>query len=236
MYFFKINFCNEMVRLTIYALQNSASRYGMTGIVPHTANAQTLSSSGNLLSKHRAEAKTLAGEPHPAEQRRPAGTLSAGNLYTSAVVPVAGQTVAVARITNTAAYRSSCQQLSSQVSSSCTQSKNLSSDDKFAGRQREAADNAAAEIRRPHSVDLGGLARRRPEEAVGGQHHWLNVVPCKRIRPRDCDELPDEFRRAGIGACFEGSYKCDPTEFHKIAIYLQMLFDLNFWYFCIYLS
>jgi hypothetical protein len=58
-----------------------------------------------------------------------------------------------------------------------------------------------AVIRRPHSVDLGGLGRR-PEASPG--HSWLKVVPCNRVRPRDCDELPDEFRRAGIGVCFEG--------------------------------
>jgi hypothetical protein len=58
-----------------------------------------------------------------------------------------------------------------------------------------------AVIRRPHSVDLGGLGRR-PEASPG--HSWLTVVPCNRVRPRDCDELPDEFRRAGIGVCFEG--------------------------------
>ena len=50
--------------------------------------------------------------------------------------------------------------------------------------------------KRPHSVDLGGLHRG---------HSWAYVVPSKRIRPRDCDELPDEFKRAGIGVCFEGT-------------------------------
>ena len=50
--------------------------------------------------------------------------------------------------------------------------------------------------RRPHSVDLGRLERNR--------NPWLFVVPCKRNRHKQCDELPDEFRRAGIGVCFEG--------------------------------
>ncbi len=69
--------------------------------------------------------------------------------------------------------------------------------------ERVQADGRWAGIRRPHSVDLGGLGRRPPEGAIA--HSWLTVVPCKRIRPRECDELPDEFRRAGIGVCFEGS-------------------------------
>ena len=30
-------------------------------------------------------------------------------------------------------------------------------------------------------------------------------VPGRRVRPRDCDELPEEFRRAGIGVCFRGN-------------------------------
>ena len=51
--------------------------------------------------------------------------------------------------------------------------------------------------RRPHSVDLGGLDRNR--------NPWLFVIPGKRNRPKQLDELPDEFRRAGIGVCFEGS-------------------------------
>ena len=52
-------------------------------------------------------------------------------------------------------------------------------------------------VRRPHSVDLGGLDRDR--------YPWVYAVPSKRVRPRDCDELPDEFRRAGIGVCFKGN-------------------------------
>ena len=44
-----------------------------------------------------------------------------------------------------------------------------------------------------HSVDLGGLDVLAALPVPGG-----------RVRPRDCDELPDEFRRAGIGVCFRG--------------------------------
>ena len=45
-------------------------------------------------------------------------------------------------------------------------------------------------------MDLGGLDRQT--------NAWLYVVPSKRIRPKECDELPYEFIRAGIGVCFEG--------------------------------
>ena len=34
--------------------------------------------------------------------------------------------------------------------------------------------------------------------------YWLKVVPSCKIRPRECDEVPEEFRRAGIGLCFGG--------------------------------
>ena len=44
-----------------------------------------------------------------------------------------------------------------------------------------------------HSVDLGGLDVLTALPVPGG-----------RVRPRDCDELPEEFRRAGIGVCFGG--------------------------------
>jgi hypothetical protein len=30
------------------------------------------------------------------------------------------------------------------------------------------------------------------------------VIPSQRLKPKVCDEVPDEFRRAGIGLCFEG--------------------------------
>ena len=33
---------------------------------------------------------------------------------------------------------------------------------------------------------------------------WLRVVPSCKIRPRECDEVPEEFKRAGIGLCFGG--------------------------------
>lgn len=33
---------------------------------------------------------------------------------------------------------------------------------------------------------------------------WLRVVPSYKVKPRDCDEVPEEFKRAGIGLCFGG--------------------------------
>ena len=49
---------------------------------------------------------------------------------------------------------------------------------------------------RPHSVDMGGLARAKGR--------WSGVVPCQQVRVRECDEPPEEFKRAGIGFCFQG--------------------------------
>ena len=38
---------------------------------------------------------------------------------------------------------------------------------------------------------------------------WLRVVPSCKVRPRECDEVPEEFKRAGIGLCFGGEiYVC----------------------------
>ena len=68
---------------------------------------------------------------------------------------------------------------------------------------------------RPHSVELGNLRGRwlgaggsrggslgHPSGSPRGP--WWGVVPCTRVRHRQCDELPEEFTRAGIGACFRG--------------------------------
>ena len=33
---------------------------------------------------------------------------------------------------------------------------------------------------------------------------WLNIVPSEKVKIKKCDELTDEFKRAGIGLCFEG--------------------------------
>ena len=45
-----------------------------------------------------------------------------------------------------------------------------------------------------HSLDLGALQLLLSLPVAG-----------RRVRPRDCDELPEEFRRAGIGVCFRGN-------------------------------
>ena len=59
---------------------------------------------------------------------------------------------------------------------------------------------------RPHSVELGGLRGRWGAGARGGGRGWWGVVPCARVRHRGCDEPPEEFARAGIGACFRGGF------------------------------
>ena len=57
---------------------------------------------------------------------------------------------------------------------------------------------------RAHSAPA---VHRKPPAAAGAAEEdesWLYVMPRQRVRPRECDEVPDEFRRAGIGLCFEG--------------------------------
>ena len=46
---------------------------------------------------------------------------------------------------------------------------------------------------RPHSLDADCFD-------VPGH----SIVPCHRVTVRSCDEPYEEFRRAGIGACFRG--------------------------------
>ena len=48
--------------------------------------------------------------------------------------------------------------------------------------------------RRAHSVDLG----------VKERYPWVYAVPSEKLVPKNCDEVPEEFRRAGIGACLQG--------------------------------
>ena len=52
-----------------------------------------------------------------------------------------------------------------------------------------------------------GISRARSDlnlssDSSSGQ--WWLVIPSQRVRARVCDEVPDEFKRAGIGLCFEG--------------------------------
>ena len=48
--------------------------------------------------------------------------------------------------------------------------------------------HSSSDNERPHSVDMG----------VKERYPWVYAVPCKKVMPKICDELPDEFRRAGI--------------------------------------
>ena len=32
----------------------------------------------------------------------------------------------------------------------------------------------------------------------------IEAVPCQKVEIRDCDEVPDDYHRAGIGNCFKG--------------------------------
>jgi hypothetical protein len=166
----RIWFClNIRARL----LQNSVSRHGMTGLVPNTASAHTISA--NAPAVIPVAARPSDGLP----KARPC----LGGGRTNTVVDKSDRSGAGIAV-------------SSSNSSGC-----LIGNGSVAGRETTHRPPPPAVIRRPHSVDLGGLGRR-PEASPG--HSWLTVVPCNRVRPRDCDELPDEFRRAGIGVCFEG--------------------------------
>jgi hypothetical protein len=151
----------------------------MTGLVPNTASAHTISAT-------TVPAALLL--PAPAVipvAARPSDGLPSGRPFLGC-----GRTVVDKSDRSGAGIA-----VSSSNSSGC-----LIGNGGVAGRETVQRPPPAV-IRRPHSVDLGGLGRR-PEASPG--HSWLTVVPCNRIRPRDCDELPDEFRRAGIGVCFEG--------------------------------
>jgi hypothetical protein len=146
----------------------------MTGLVPNTASAHTISVPAALL---------------PAPAVIPVAARPSDGL------PNARPLLGSGRTTTTVLDKSDRSGASIAVSSGC-----LIGNGGVAGRETGHRPPPAV-IRRPHSVDLGGLGRR-PETSPG--HSWLKVVPCNRVRPRDCDELPDEFRRAGIGVCFEG--------------------------------
>jgi hypothetical protein len=143
----------------------------MTGLVPNTASAHTISAT--LLPAPA----VIPVAARPSDGLPNARPFLGGDRTTTAVDKSDRSVAGIA------------------VSSGC-----LIGNGGVAGRET-AHRPPPAVIRRPHSVDLGGLGRR-PEASTG--HSWLKVVPCNRVRPRDCDELPDEFRRAGIGVCFEG--------------------------------
>ena len=48
-----------------------------------------------------------------------------------------------------------------------------------------------------HSLQLGGM-RSNPTTA------WIFAVPSKITRHKACDEISEDFRKAGIGSCFRG--------------------------------
>ena len=48
-----------------------------------------------------------------------------------------------------------------------------------------------------HSLELGGM-RNNPNTA------WIFAVPSKITKHKECDEVSEEFRKAGIGTCFRG--------------------------------
>jgi len=148
----------------------------MTGLVPNTASAHTISAA--LLPAPA----VIPVAARPSDDLPNARPFLGGGRPTTAVVDKSDRSGAGIAV-------------SSSNSSGC-----LIGNGGVAGCEN-AFRPPPAVIRRPHSVDLGGLGRR-PEASPG--HSWLKVVPCNRVRPRDCDELPDEFRRAGIGVCFEG--------------------------------
>ena len=88
---------------------------------------------------------------------------------------------------------------------------------------RTVTSSSARNLRRPPvSGSEGNLFRRSNEEVLplkrrrrrrsggadpDGDPDWrLRVTPAQVVRTRTCDEVPDEFRRAGIGLCFGGGW------------------------------
>ena len=60
-------------------------------------------------------------------------------------------------------------------------------------------------VRKSDQFEPQKLQKSTSELAIKtSSEYWLKVVPSCKIRPRNCDEVPEEFRRAGIGLCFGG--------------------------------
>ena len=70
------------------------------------------------------------------------------------------------------------------------------------GGKFKSAAAALKDSSRAHSAPA--VQHRKPMSSAE-EEKWLYVTPRQRVRPRECDEVPDEFRRAGIGLCFEGN-------------------------------
>ena len=56
---------------------------------------------------------------------------------------------------------------------------------------------------------------------------WLNIVPSEKVKIKKCDELTDEFKRAGIGLCFDGKKRVILIVFHSIYYLSNLLFKLK---------
>ena len=67
---------------------------------------------------------------------------------------------------------------------------------------RKKHSHRTAELER---VTRTGMSRARSDLNLSDSNStWYLVIPSQRLKPKVCDEVPDEFRRAGIGLCFEG--------------------------------
>ena len=53
-------------------------------------------------------------------------------------------------------------------------------------------------------LERSQIHTRGATSSVVDGEFWLRVVPSCKIKPRNCDEVPEEFKRAGIGLCFGG--------------------------------
>jgi hypothetical protein len=68
---------------------------------------------------------------------------------------------------------------------------------------RKKHSHRTAELER---VTRTGMSRARSDLNLSDSNStWYLVIPSQRLKPKVCDEVPDEFRRAGIGLCFEGT-------------------------------
>ena len=56
---------------------------------------------------------------------------------------------------------------------------------------------------------------------------WLNIVPSEKVKIKKCDELTDEFKRAGIGLCFDGKKKVHSFFFSSISRQLLTVYPIS---------
>jgi hypothetical protein len=92
---------------------------------------------------------------------------------------------------------------------------------------RKRQSQRSAELER---LTRTGMSRARSDLNLSsdssGSTWWL-VIPSQRVRPRVCDEVPDEFRRAGIGLCFEG--ELDKLDRPSLTDSIFLLLSLTTW-------